>query len=100
MAPDPVFSPPQCLYPPRLRTRVLAIDAVPRDGQQVAARGHDVAQDGEVPVVDVGSVKLDDGTQLLEELVADGLDAEHLDDLDHVVGDRATRVDAFLAEDA
>ena len=38
---------------PHQRAGVLSVDAVPRDGHQVAAVGHDVAQDGEVPVVDV-----------------------------------------------
>ena len=71
--------------------RVDAVDAVARDGEQVAAEGHHVAQDGEVAVVDVRAVELDHGAQLAEQRLANRLDAEDADDLDDVVR-RAARV--------
>ena len=43
------------------RARLDAVDAVPRDGEDVAAVGHHVAEHGEVAVVDVAAVELDHG---------------------------------------
>ena len=76
------------------RARLDAVDAVARDGEDVAAVRHHVAQDGQVAVVDVRAVELDDGAQLAEQRVAHRLDAEHADDLDDVVGGGARVVDA------
>ena len=43
------------------RARLDAIDAVSRDGEDVPAVSHHVAQHGEVAIVDVAAVELDDG---------------------------------------
>ena len=75
-----------------------AVDAVARDGHQVAAVGHDVAQDGEVAVVDVRAVERDDVAHLLEQRGACGLDAEHAVDLDDVVRDGARGVNVGRSE--
>ena len=78
------------------RARVDAVDAMARDGEQVAAEGHHIAQDGKVAVVDVRAVKLDDGAQLLKKRLAHGLDAEHADRLDDVRRLDAVRVDPLV----
>mmetsp|Transcript_15235 Transcript_15235/g.35011 ORF Transcript_15235/g.35011 Transcript_15235/m.35011 type:complete len:818 (+) Transcript_15235:946-3399(+) len=78
------------------RARVDAVDAVARDGQQVASVSHHVAQDGQVAVVDVRAVELDDRSQLAEQSLPYGLDAQVGDDLDDVVGGAARVVDAFV----
>ena len=44
-----------------------------------------VAQGGQVPVVDVGSIELDDGAQLLQQRCACRLDAQYVEHLRHHV---------------
>ena len=71
------------------RTLVGAVDAVPGDGHQRALAGHDVHQQGEVAVVDVGAVELNHIAHLLEQRGACGLDTKHAENLDAVVRERA-----------
>lgn len=59
-------------------TGVLAVDAVTRDGHQVAAAGHGVAKQSQVAVVDVGAVEGDDVVQLPLQGLSHGLDAQNL----------------------
>ena len=37
---------------------VLSIDTVPSDGHQVTFGGHDVTQQGQMPIVDIKTVKI------------------------------------------
>lgn len=45
---------------------VCAVDAVPRDGHEMTAAGHRLAQNRQVPVVHVRPIKLDHTAHLLE----------------------------------
>mmetsp|Transcript_5666 Transcript_5666/g.17417 ORF Transcript_5666/g.17417 Transcript_5666/m.17417 type:complete len:285 (-) Transcript_5666:3753-4607(-) len=65
---------------------VDAVDAMTSHRQEVTSVRHDVAQDGEMAIVDVRAVELDHGTQLTEERLAHRLDAQVPNDLTYVVG--------------
>lgn len=60
------------------RPCVLTIDAVSRDGHQVAAACHGVAEQRQVAVVDVGAVKGDDVVQLPLQSLSHRLNSQHL----------------------
>ena len=53
---------------------------MPGDGGEDAALRHDVAERGEVAVVDVDAVGVEDEADLLDEAEPGGLDAEHVED--------------------
>ena len=76
---------------------LVAVDAVAGDGHEVAAAGHAVNQGGQVAVVDVAAVKLDDVADLLHQGLARGLDAQHVQDVDQVVAGRPREVHVRLA---
>ena len=78
------------------RSSLHAVDAVSRDAHEMASVGHHLDQDGEVAVVDVRAVKLDDAAKLLEEGVAHRLDAEHLNHLDEVVRGGPGEIDVLV----
>ncbi len=64
------------------RTGFVSVETVPGDGNQVALVGHQVNQQGQVAVVDVGAVKSNDVKDLLVQGAASSLDTEHGQDLD------------------
>ena len=77
-------------------SRLHAVDAVPGDGHEVPAVRHHLDQDGEVAVVDVGAVELDDAAEFLQQRVAHRLDAENLNHLDEVVRRRPGEVHVLV----
>ena len=54
---------------------LLTIDAVARDGHEIAFRGHHVAEKCQMAVVDVGAVERDDAVHLFLDGLAARLDA-------------------------
>lgn len=60
------------------RSRVLTVDAVTCDGHQVASARHGVTEQGQVAVVDVGTVEGDDVVQLPLQSLAHSLNSQHL----------------------
>lgn len=79
------------------RTILIAIDAVPGDGHEVAAAGHAVDERRQVPIVYVGSIELDDVSNLLHERLAGRFDAEHVQDVDQMIAGRPSVIDVGLA---
>jgi len=77
------------------RALLPPVDAVSRDGHQCACVRHRVAQNCQVPVVDVRPVELDHGTQLTQQGGAHGLDAQPLEDLHDVIGGSAPVVNLW-----
>lgn len=60
------------------RSSILAVDSMSRDGHQVAATGHGITQESQVPVIDVGTIKGDDMIQLPLQGLPHGFYAQHL----------------------
>ena len=76
----------------------LPVDTVTCDGHKMALGRHNVAQQAQMPVVDVQTVKVEDSGHLLLHALTDGLDAERGEDLANVVGARAHRVYVTLRQ--
>mmetsp|Transcript_26622 Transcript_26622/g.66903 ORF Transcript_26622/g.66903 Transcript_26622/m.66903 type:complete len:460 (+) Transcript_26622:511-1890(+) len=62
------------------------------DGHQMATVGHHIGEHAQMTVVHVATVEGDHGAQFAQQRVAHRLDAEHLDDLDDLVGRGAASV--------
>ena len=77
---------------------VLPVDAVPRNGHEVALGGHDVAEQRQVAVVHVDAVEVEHHAHLLLHRLPDGLDAEHAEDLADIVRARPHGVDVSLGK--
>lgn len=75
------------------------VDAVSGDAHQVALVRHDVAEEGQVAVVDVAAVEADDCAQLAEQRAPGGLDAQHVEDFGDVVGDGFRVADLRYGQD-
>lgn len=59
-------------------TRVLSVDAVTGDGHQVTPAGHRVAKQGQMAVVDIGTVEGDHMVQLPLQSLPHSLNTQHL----------------------
>lgn len=60
------------------RSCVLTVDTVTRDGHQVSAARHGVAEQSQVTVVDIGTVERDDVVQLPLQGFSHCLDSQNL----------------------
>ena len=80
-------------------TILCPIDAMPCDGHEVTASGHGVTKDGQMSVVDIGTIKLNDTSQLLEEGIPSCLYAQHINCLNDVVAGCPGVVDTWHAHD-
>jgi hypothetical protein len=83
---------------PHEGTHVLPVDAVAGDGHQVALGRHDVAEQRQVTVVDIGAVEGDDVVHLPLHRLAHCLNAQYLEDLTDVVGESANGVYLLVAQ--
>jgi hypothetical protein len=77
---------------------LLSVDAVTGDGHQVTLGRHDVAQQRQVAVVDIGAVEGDDMRHLSLDGFTHSFDAQRGEDLHNVVGGRAYRVYVSLTQ--
>jgi hypothetical protein len=71
---------------------------VPGNGHEEASVGHNISQDSQVAVVDVGAVEFDHATHLTEELIARRLHTEHRQHLWHVIAHSAGEVHIRVAQ--
>jgi hypothetical protein len=76
-------------------TSVCSVDTVSRDGHELSTLSHQVAKQCQVTVVDVGTIELDDVSQLLEQSGSTGLDPENLEYLVRIVRVSPDGVDAI-----
>mmetsp|Transcript_26864 Transcript_26864/g.76935 ORF Transcript_26864/g.76935 Transcript_26864/m.76935 type:complete len:782 (+) Transcript_26864:965-3310(+) len=74
------------------RAHVRSVDAVARDGHQVAAVAHHVAHRTHMSVVYIRAVERDDHADVEEEGLPRGLDTQHLQDLHDVVALQALEI--------
>ena len=74
-----------------------AIDAVSGDRHQVASARHHVAQNAQVPVIHIRSVKLNHAAQLSQQSRSRRLDAEQLERLHQIICQAPREVDALVA---
>ena len=79
------------------RAILCPVDAMPCDGHEVTASGHGVTKDGQMSVVDIGTIKLNHTSQLLEEGIPGCLYAQNINGLNDVVAGCPGVVDAWHA---
>jgi hypothetical protein len=76
----------------------LSVDAVTRDGHEVTFGGHNIAEQGQMAVVDVGAVERDYIVHFFLDGFASGFDSERLQHFDHIVRVRSNWIDMFGAQ--
>lgn len=81
------------------RAILCPVDAVPCDGHKVTASGHGITKDGQMSVIDIGTVKLNDTSQLLEEGISGCLYAQNINGFNDVVAGCPGVVNAWHAHD-
>ncbi len=84
---------------PHKSPRVCTIDSMARNGHERPAVRHQIAQQGKMPVVDVGTVEFNDTAQLFQNRRACGLDTENIEDFNATVGICPLEVNAVDAHD-
>lgn len=80
------------------RSGVLSVDSMTRDGHQVSLGCHHVAQQSQVPVVDVQAVELQHRVHFLLHGLSNGFNSQHAEYFADVVAERSHRVDIALAQ--
>ena len=78
---------------------LIAVNAVPGDGHEVASGGHAVAQNCQMAIVHVGAIKLNDAPYFLHQGSSGSLDAQRLDDVRQVVAHCARVIHTRKAHD-
>lgn len=79
-------------------TGVLSVDTVTCDGHQVTLCSHDVTKQGQMTIVYVKTVELQNVVHFLLDRFSHSFDTQHLEDFANVVTGRSHRVDISLAQ--